>query len=218
LPGSFYSKLPFSTKKSGFVWSVSVIVVLTIVNSHILFLNGYIDEISVANSTLMANETDIHCYTYANGFPLFPVWDQVNMVLYNFLPAIIMFIFNILIIVKALSNSEINMNKHNKKAMKRMQKKRRMSISLVVITFAFLIMNLPATIYYGYFKQNELVSFNLGGILDFFSFLNHSSVFFTSFLTNVKFRQSVYNVLKCFQTKKSKNFRAENIFTNIERA
>ncbi len=38
-PGSFYSRLPFRTRKSAVAWSLAIIAFVFIVNSHILFSN-----------------------------------------------------------------------------------------------------------------------------------------------------------------------------------
>lgn len=88
-------------------------------------------------------------------------------------------------------------NKRDKVAVKLLRKKRKMTISLVVITFAFLIMTLPSTIYFGYFDHVEESNNYMGTILDSIGFLNRTSVFFTSFLTNQNFRKTVKQSLKC---------------------
>ena len=78
-PGSFVSKLPFGTARAAFIWSSSITIATFLLHSHILILNGYLDQPQYLNETvvyemndsliyktkLKLNFTDdIHCYSY----------------------------------------------------------------------------------------------------------------------------------------------------------
>jgi hypothetical protein len=81
-------------------------------------------------------------------------------------------------------------------------KKRKLTISLLVITFAFIILTLPSTIARGFLSNWMYATLPWANmtldVLDYFSFLNHASVSFNCFLTNYKFRNVV---IWCLQNK-----------------
>ena len=138
---------------------------------------------------------DPHCYKYTTYFQLWPDWDKVHMFLYSFIPASIMFTFNILLIYTTLLSKNSKMKESEKVA----KKKTKLTISLLVITFCFIVLTLPSTIAWGYLPD-YLYSFEYGALvlstLDDFSFSNHASVFITSFVSNYKFRLVFINYLK----------------------
>jgi hypothetical protein len=224
-PGSIYSKLPFSTNKSACAWSVAIIALICLINSHLLIFNGYrkppneyVEKILILNGNANdSNATNIvykytynytepfYCYSYSATFDIVPLWDQCNMVLYNFLPFVIMSIFNSLLIKKTLSSgmhsrkNANNNNEKNNKMSRADRKKQRLTISLVVITFLFLLMTLPSTIWFGFVKQslpNTDTTIIVGQLLDNIAFLQHSSLLITSYLTNYKFREA-FDQLVC---------------------
>ena len=103
------------------------------------------EKITNSNSTILK----FICNTYSNGFKLFPIWDNVNLILYSLIPFIIMMAFNILLILKIRTsfkekNSKINSKQENIK---------RNVISILVITFLFLIMTTPVNVAYGFFFE-----------------------------------------------------------------
>ena len=105
-----------------------------------------------------------------------------------------MFVFNVMIIVKTMSSgSKIKRHPNDQQAMIAFKKKQRMSISLITISALFIFMTLPATIYWGYFGDilPGVESHHIGGLTDTFSFLNSTSVFFTSYFTNLRFQRNV---------------------------
>ena len=195
-PGSFISRLPFRTPKSAHLWSVVLIGLVFILNCHILILNGtYVENKSNSNSTSI----QLICNTYSNGFELFPLWENVHLILYSLIPFIIMMAFNILLIIKIKSsfkdkNSSSNSKKDNIK---------RNVISILFITFVFLIMTTPVSVAYGFFSDKvPLIVLN---ILDELSFLNNSTLFFSCFFTNLKFRKVVFDLFKTSDSKYQKS-------------
>jgi hypothetical protein len=213
MPGSFYTRLPFNSVKSAFYWSITIVLFLGILNIHILILNGYYEDPVLRNRTVynviqndgtVLNETteqylyqnpNIVCYLYKNGFRLFPTWDSVHMFFYSFIPSTIMVIFNVMLIRTTLMPEKKDTNRESQKAN---AKKRKLTISLLAITFAFILMTLPATIAWGYMSWVLALPwgrFTLN-ILGYFLFLNHASVFFNCLLCNYKFRSAVKMFVK----------------------
>ena len=133
-----------------------------------------------------------------------------------------MITFNTLLIVKTLSsNSQLKRSPNDLHAIKSFNKKLKLTISLIAITVAFVTMTLPSTVLWGFFgDQNALEVFHdIGGFLDFISFLNHTSIFWTSYFTNIKFKRSVDNFFKkifCKDSLKKDNSKtqASTISTN----
>jgi hypothetical protein len=215
-PGSIYSKLPFATTKSAFRWSIGIVCVIAVINSHILILNGYYDDPVTKNRTVtimgkngsLSNATEEYlyqnpnmlCYIYKNGFAVTPQWDTVEMFLYSFIPATIMLTFNFLLIYTTLIPNKIGASGSNIAAERTLAKKRKLTISLIVITCAFIILTLPSTIAWSFlvdWMYATLPWANLTlDLLDYFAFFNHTSVFFSCFLTNNKFRSVVTQCLR----------------------
>jgi hypothetical protein len=215
MPGNFKNHLPFTTTKSAYYWTILILTILFLLNSHILILNGYLDpaewrNVSVVNENLngsLINKTkielyqsnDLNCYNYPTGFALFPIWDRVHLFIYSFFPFLLMLIFNLLLIRKTLFHKTKNLD--NNRAMR---KKRKLTITLVLISFEFIILTLPANIAFGFFYP-YFKTFNFGNsilmFLDFIKFFYHSSLFLNCFLTNQKFRQYSKSILLCFTNK-----------------
>ena len=213
-PGSFYSKLPFRTTKSAIIWSFLILGIIFILNSHILFLDGYFDPPSYFNKTIeiKINESahflnkkslvisnDVHCGKYSTGFNLLPLWDQVNIFLYSFIPAILMLTFNSLLVYKITTCDSSSRTKRNDKELrKHHRKKRNLTLSFLSVSTFFLISSLPVETFYAYFFDffSLALSNLIGSFLDFFSFLNHSTLFYNLILFNVKFRKNVIFKLK----------------------
>jgi hypothetical protein len=210
MPGSFYSRLPFNSVRSALCWSIGLLVLVGILNCHILILNGFYRDPEMRNRTVynvtslsdgqIINETteqyiyqisSMKCYQYQDGFQITPTWDLVHMFIYSFIPAIIMVIFNALLIATTLWPAKHETNTERQRAQ---AKKTRLTISILAITFAFIILTLPATISYG-LMWSWVVKLPWGiltlNILDYLSFLNHASLFLNCFMTNSKFRRAV---------------------------
>ena len=221
MPGSLFSRLPFSTVKSSYIWSISLLVFFFIFNSHLLILNGnYVNvkfknetEFTInTNGTLISNVKTIKieklCYWYSPTYRIYPLLDHINLVVYNLIPFTIMMTFNVLLITKTLLMNKSSKYLNDKEALKAMKKKRRLTISILSITFAFIIMTTPSSIIFGFYY--DVFSETFGGqsvlnILDSFAFLYHSSLFLNSLITNVKFRKFVVSLVlqikkKCFNS------------------
>lgn len=198
-PGSILSKLPFGTKRSALIWSLCVVIAICSLNSHFILFNGKYN--TFYNITINDNKTDlfseIECFRYSDKFTIFPLWDQVNLVMYSLIPFSLMLVFNILLIYKTLIPRK---NTKSSLSIRSIRKKKKLTISILSITFCFIIMTTPASIAYGFFEKK--LSKTLTGkailiILDFIMYFYHSILFINCFVTNAKFRKYFLNFFKC---------------------
>lgn len=196
IPGSFASKLPFRNKKTAFFWSLGILFVIALINLHILiFPRKKIDGFN-----------GFACYIYENGFNLFPVWENVHLAIFSVIPFVLMTIFNGLIIKAVFISSNLKAEKN----IKLTRKKKRVTITLVLVTVFFLIMTLPSTIFFGYFFD-YFYSLEFGPslmiIMDSLSFLNSSSIFFITLAINSKFRTAFRAYFSFWLRKKGKTIK-----------
>ncbi|CAF0763077.1 unnamed protein product [Brachionus calyciflorus] len=225
-PGSIYSRLPFSTLKTSYIWSITIIVLLFFLNFHFLIFNGNYQPLkSVINVTFsellnisyVNKNTQIpiyeKCFWYGPYFRIYPLLDQINLIVYNFIPFTIMFIFNILLISKTLMLNNTIKNMQSKEAIRAIMKKRRLTVSILSITFAFIILTMPSTISFSYFFE-YFFSYSKGpsiiNLIDSLAFFYHSSLFFNCFFTNIKFRKYVMRNLFGFKKRSKKAFIGAN--------
>jgi hypothetical protein len=111
------------------------------------------------------------------------------MFIYSLIPFAIMMIFNSLIIYKTFKMSR-NLNRNNLQSVNAFRKKQQMTISLLIVTFIFLIMSLPNTIYFGFFSDYNKNG-KLSVLLDHIGFMHHSTLFFSLYFTNNYFRRAI---------------------------
>ncbi|CAF0968135.1 unnamed protein product [Brachionus calyciflorus] len=204
IPGSFYSRLPFGTIKSAYIWCGCITLIMFLFNIHILIFNGNyikviqtnVTEKELVNRTFhyifkLHNETEI-CYWYSETIRIFPTMDKINLIVYNIIPFCIMLVFNILLIISTLLDNKSSKYLSNEKALKSIRKKRVITISIISITLAFMILTTPSSLSFGFFFD-EISNLKNGSLLfnifDNISFIFHSSLFFNSFITNTKFRK-----------------------------
>jgi hypothetical protein len=185
LPGSFFSKLPFGTKKYATIWSLVIIGTVYAINLHLMILMGYYEN-TTQNVTVTVNGTNITeletterliCFA-STAYPgplgfiesggttgnMAPMWDYANMAIYNFLPFVIMLIFNSLLI-QATFDLHGKRNDHGSvQYVVANRRKQKLTVSLLVITFSFLLLTLPSTIVFGFFMR-ALIGDNVGKAL-----------------------------------------------------
>lgn len=129
VPGSFFSKIPFATKRFGIFSSVGVLVVFAFINLHIVVKNGYYDPPGLVNTTefrivngsisnhtreILYQNPDFHCYYYSPTYPLNPWWDEVHLYLYSIVPLIVIVVFNGLTIYANMSKkTDLMMNSNS---------------------------------------------------------------------------------------------------------
>jgi hypothetical protein len=96
----------------------------------------------------------------------------------------------------------------NLKSSNNNNQKKNVTFCLLFITFSFIIMILPGQICFSffsnYFVYNDKLN-NIISLLDYLSFFNHCSIFFSCFITNKKFRDIVYEKIKMVYGNKTNN-------------
>ena len=188
-PGSLFSKLPFGTFRTSLIWSISVISFICLLNSYLLF-----------SDRLIKYDNTYKCYTLSNGFKIIEKWEKIHLFLYSFFPFVIMTVFNILLIRIIKVSKKVNSvsvlrdgsnNNH--------QNKKNLTSTLLIISFLFLLMTLPSTIAFSFLIEihdNNQTAKSIFHLLDYLSFLYHTTLFFNCFMTNLKFRNFVFNKFK----------------------
>lgn len=153
---------------------------------------------------------------------VWPQWNAIHLFLYNFIPGLIMIVFNFLLIYTTLMPSRSTANKNVRRPsatdLRDKKKKKKLTISLVVVTTAFVVLTFPSTICWGYLSD-IFYTWPYGvmvlNILDYFSFANHASLFFFTFISNYKFRRVIYYYFKrifcCLDSQSEGSFSTQNV-------
>ena len=72
--------------------------------------------------------------------------NNVEFVLYCFIPGSLAFVFNILLIIRTSKYNKIG--KLNPSLLKSLRRKKKTTCTLLIVSFAFILMTFPSTIYY----------------------------------------------------------------------
>lgn len=165
-------------------------VICLLLNSHILFLNGY-------RTGLPTNQ--VRCYaTRTNPFYIFPQWERVHLVLYNLFPFSMMCICNAYIIHITVRSARIRVPKNGHTS-----RHRQLTLMLMLVTFAFVLLTLPSCIYFVFFRHRMpkgveyrttryLVQISLGGV----QFTSHAINFFLYCFSTNNFRNELSDFLR----------------------
>ncbi|CAF0784767.1 unnamed protein product [Didymodactylos carnosus] len=176
-------------------YAVYHILILTsfclLLNCHILFKNGYrIDNSSCIKDCVI-------CYqTRTNSKYIFPNWERVHLIVYNLCPFIIMCICNTYIIYISINSSRIKT-----KSCRSQNQLRQITIMLIAVTFAFMVLTLPACIYFVFFRHNmshypRLYRYMIQIILVSIQFTSHAINFFLYCFTATNFRHELCAILQ----------------------
>ena len=189
-PGSFVNKLPFGTSEKAFKLSCLVVLFTCLINSYLLIYDR--------NEILTKIPNKIDCYKLPNGFRIGQIWESVHLAIYTIIPFCLMIIFNLLLLKKIYDLNKSSEQYVNRDKLK-IRKLCETTVSLLVISICFLIMTLPAAIAFVYFPQffkSTPFLNNILTLIDYWSFLNHSSLFFSCYITNLKFRYIISRIIK----------------------
>ena len=134
-----------------------VTIIVIVINSHLLFLNGY----RQTNCTPFKKRTCIVCYAHhSDRFYIFPKWEKIHVIIYNLIPFSIMLICNCFIIRRSLA---ANLRRFTTpdvqtkvKRNQRQRKQRQLTYLLLCVTFLFVALTTPVMIY-NVFLRNALV-------------------------------------------------------------
>jgi len=123
-------------------------------------------------------------------YQIYPLWDYINLGVYNCAPFILMVIFNtggIYHLVRLRHTTTV----HNHNSHKR---HRSISITLVITTFLFLIMTVPATVAFGFFSSANPTILRL---LDCILYSYHVSSFPLYMISFNEFRKECIAIITC---------------------
>ena len=153
----------------------SILVVFLLLNFHFFIFACFYDA---------AGQINQESWLYQ----IYPLWDFINLGVYNCVPFVLMSIFNSgviyhLIRVRRTSTVQNSRIKH-----------RAISITLVITTFLFLLMTVPATVAYALFSYaNEAILIALDGLL----YTYHALSFPLYFITFDEFRRECIALVTC---------------------
>ncbi|CAF3365373.1 unnamed protein product [Rotaria sp. Silwood1] len=121
-------------------------------------------------------------------YDIYPLWDYINLGVYNCVPFVLMVIFNCGVIYHLLRLRSTTSIQNS-----RIQH-RSISITLVITTSLFLFMTVPSTVAFAFFSSSDV------GLLRFFDCLlysHHILSFPLYMITFDEFRQEFFDMLAC---------------------
>ena len=139
------------------------------------------------------------CYHRSNGtisalswlYNIYPLWDYVHLGVYNCAPFLLMVLFNsgviyYLIQVRRTSTVQNSRNPH-----------RAISITLVITTFLFLLMTVPATLVFAFFSSANTIILR---VVDALLYSYHILSFPLYLITFDEFRREFLKMIECLRT------------------
>jgi hypothetical protein len=123
-------------------------------------------------------------------YEVYPLWDYVNLGVYNCAPLVLMVTFNTGVIYHLIRIHRSSTVKNS-----RIQH-RAISVTLVITTFLFLMMTVPATVAFAFFSNSSKTTLRL---LDGFLYTYHISSFPLYFITFAEFRHECIALITCNQ-------------------
>ncbi len=146
-------------------YSIYIILTITIIilslNTHLLFLNGY----KLPNCIPYAKRTCFVCYAREKDrYYIFPKWEKIHVIVYNFIPFSIMLISNCFIIRRSVLSTNIQRpstvdGRKNSlhRTNSRQRRQRQVTCILISVTFLFVVLTTPVMIY-NVFLRNHMVN------------------------------------------------------------
>ena len=166
----------FSRSKSALIIIAAIMIFFFLFNGHIFILACHYDS-----NGIITGNTDT--------FQIFPLWDWVNLGMYNGLPFICMTLLNSgviyhLIRLKRTSTVQNSGIRH-----------RSISITLVITTVLFMVLTIPPTVCYGFFYSQ--VNVMILHLLDALMYTYHIVAFPLYLITFNEFRREFVNMILC---------------------
>ncbi|CAF1606769.1 unnamed protein product, partial [Didymodactylos carnosus] len=164
---------------------IIVATIILVLNSHLLFINGFIEQNCIPNG----KQTCVICYKrLTDDRYVFPKWEKVHLISYTLIPFTVMSICNLFIIRRILATNRRQSTKTsiiNKSIKFRLRKQRQSTRMLILVTFLFILLTLPAMIYHIFlrelFEKKKPLKYILQGILLCIQFTSHTINFFCLF-------------------------------------
>lgn len=159
-----------------------ICMILCVVLCFVIFNSQFL---LVGCSFTSNGQVDINSYL----FKTFPLWDYMNLGIYNGIPFILMTIYNSGLIYKLIYFQQRSLVTSSQ------NRSRSISITLLVTTCLFLIMTIPASIVFAFFY--ETVNPTFLRMIDAILYTYHILSFPTYFLTFNKFRNVFFQMIRC---------------------
>lgn len=164
----------FSRSKSALIIITSIISFFLLLNLHLLIFGCHYNS----NGTVNPNSAF---------YAITPLWDYVHLVLYNFIPIILIILLNSAVIYHLI-------RRHRRRVIQNSRiQHRSISITLLTTTFLFLFMTAPSNIIYAFFSSaaNAIV-INIFAVLVY----TYDILSFPLYLITMKeFRQEFMNMI-----------------------
>jgi hypothetical protein len=158
---------------------ISVAIIIISLNLHLLFLNGYRQTNCIPKGKI----TCYICYARINDRDyIFPKWEKIHVIVYNFIPFSIMLISNGFIIHRSISSINIQTRKsldnRNASFQNRQRRQRQLTRILISVTFLFVFLTTPVMLYNiflrDYLKDRKPLKYIVLGILLCIQFTSHA--------------------------------------------
>jgi len=173
----------FSVSKNVLIIIGLILIIFILINFHFLIFVCYYEN----------NHINIESIYYN----VYPMWDHVNLIIYNCLPFLLMIIFNSGVIYHLILLKRISTIGKNSRI-----QHRAISATLLITTCLFFLMTIPASIAYAYFPYtNESILYALDAIL----YTYHILSFPIYFLTFAEFRREFFKLITFKNCRKQKN-------------
>jgi hypothetical protein len=139
----------------------------------------------------------VACFYQQNGkftylgryFSIYPLWDYINLGVYNCAPFILMVIFNSGVIYSLIRHRR-TITLQNSRV-----QHRSISMTLVITTFLFLLMTIPATVAFAFFSN--IASGTILDAMDSILYTYHITSFPLYFITFGDFRREFIAMITC---------------------
>ena len=173
------SRTCFNQSKTILIIIICVISIFILLNLHILIFGCYYRK----NNTISVQ---------AQSYRIYPLWDYVNLGVYNCAPFICLVILNSGVIYHLIELRRTTMIRNSR------IRHRPITLTLVITTFLFLIMTIPATVAYAFFPKANLTLLHfLDGIL----YTYHVLSFPLYLITFEEFRHQCIDMFTCGRNK-----------------
>lgn len=166
----------FSRSRTTLIMIISTIGFFALFNIHFIFFNCYY----AADGTININ---------AQLYSILPLWDYIHLTVYNLIPFFLMMTFNSGVIYHLFRLRQTS-TVHNSRI-----QHRAISITLLLTTFLFLIMTVPASICFAFFSTPNNAT--LLRVVDGFLFTYHITSFPLYMLTFDEFRHEFFAIVLC---------------------
>ena len=166
----------FGHSKNVLIIIASVSVFFVLFNCHLVILGCFYNS----NGSIGFN---------TNTYQITPLWDWVNLGVYNGLPCVFMIILNggfIYHLIELRRNSTVQNSRIHHRAI---------SITLVITTFLFRVLTIPPTVCYGFFYA--MLNISVLYLLHAFMYTYHVIAFPLYLITFGEFRQEFLSMICC---------------------